>query len=78
MIIGIVVNEKGAERAIATGAVRRLGFPYSISPSFWQRNQRQTQKESLRDAGGDSEAGAAGGQAGGGVCLDGVWESLWG
>ena len=34
MMIGIVVNERGAERAIATGAVRRLGFPYSISATF--------------------------------------------
>src|SRR3981081_3548010 len=40
-IIGIVVNEKGAERAIATEAVRTLGFPYSISPTFLENNQRQ-------------------------------------
>jgi len=46
-IIGIVVNKKGAERAIATGAVTTLGFPYSISPEFLQRNQRQTPEESL-------------------------------
>jgi hydroxymethylglutaryl-CoA lyase len=46
-IIGIVVNAKGAERAIATGAVRTLGFPYSISEEFLWRNQRQTQDESL-------------------------------
>jgi len=46
-IIGIVVNKKGAERAIATGAVSTLGFPYSISPTFLQRNQRQTPEESL-------------------------------
>ena len=46
-IIGIVVNEKGAERAIKTGAVRTLGFPYSISPEFLRRNQKQTQQESL-------------------------------
>lgn len=45
--IGIVVNEKGAERAIATEAVRTLGFPYSISPTFLQRNQHQTPEESL-------------------------------
>lgn len=45
-IIGIVVNEKGADRAIATGAVRTLGYPYSISESFLQRNQRQTRAES--------------------------------
>jgi len=46
-IIGIVVNEKGAERAIATGAVQTLGFPYSISPEFLKRNQRQTPEEAL-------------------------------
>jgi hydroxymethylglutaryl-CoA lyase len=45
-IIGIVVNEKGAERAIQTGAVRTLGFPYSISPEFLRRNQHQTQEAS--------------------------------
>ena len=46
-IIGIVVNEKGAERAIATKSVRTLGFPYSISPGFLERNQHQTPEESL-------------------------------
>src|ERR1700750_936434 len=30
-IIGIVVNEKGAQRAIAPETVSTLGFPYSIS-----------------------------------------------
>jgi hydroxymethylglutaryl-CoA lyase len=46
-IIGIVVNEKGAERAVETGAVATLGFPYSISPGFLKRNQNQTPEESL-------------------------------
>src|SRR6185295_10563797 len=46
-IIGIVVNEKGAERAIATGAVRTLGFPYSVSPTFLRRNQKQSPEENL-------------------------------
>jgi hydroxymethylglutaryl-CoA lyase len=46
-IIGIIVNKKGADRAIATGAVSTLGFPYSVSPTFLQRNQRQTPEESL-------------------------------
>jgi hydroxymethylglutaryl-CoA lyase len=46
-IIGIVVNEKGAERAIATDAVRTLGFPYSISPTFLKNNQNQTLDESI-------------------------------
>src|ERR1700741_3760574 len=40
-IIGIVVNEKGAQRAIATEAVRTLGFPYSVSPTFLEKNQKQ-------------------------------------
>jgi isopropylmalate/homocitrate/citramalate synthase len=44
-IIGIVVNEKGAERAIATGAVTTLGFPYSISETFLRRNQNQSPEE---------------------------------
>ena len=46
-IIGIVVNARGAERAVATGAVQTLGFPYSISPQFLDRNQRQTPEEAL-------------------------------
>jgi hydroxymethylglutaryl-CoA lyase len=46
-IIAIVVNEKGAERAIATGAVRTLGFPYSTSPEFLRRNQHQTSEQAL-------------------------------
>jgi len=46
-IIGIVVNKKGAERAIATGAVTTVGFPYSVSPEFLHRNQRQTPERSL-------------------------------
>src|SRR5213080_2175079 len=41
-IIGIVVNEKGAERAIATGAVSTLGYPCSISETFLRRNQNQS------------------------------------
>jgi hydroxymethylglutaryl-CoA lyase len=46
-IIGIVVNEKGAERAIATGAVTTLGFPCSISATFLQRNQNQSLDENF-------------------------------
>jgi hydroxymethylglutaryl-CoA lyase len=44
-IIGIVVNEKGAERAIATGRVSTLGYPYSISETFLRRNQNQSRAE---------------------------------
>jgi hydroxymethylglutaryl-CoA lyase len=48
-IIGIVVNEKGAQRAIATEAVRTLGFPYSISPTFLENNQRQTLEDAIEE-----------------------------
>src|ERR1700756_212789 len=60
-IIGIVVNEKGAERAIATNAVRTLGFPYSISPTFLQNNQNQTPEEAIEEL---EKIGKVGGDAG--------------
>src|SRR5215472_17394869 len=46
-IIGIVVNQKGAERAIATEAVHTLGFPYSVSPTFLERNQNQSLEQAI-------------------------------
>jgi hydroxymethylglutaryl-CoA lyase len=46
-IIGIVVNEKGAQRAIATNAVSTLGFPYSISETFLRKNQNQSAEDAL-------------------------------
>ena len=46
-IIGIVVNEKGVERAIATEAVQTVGFPYSVSPMFLKKNANQTLEEAM-------------------------------
>ena len=46
-IIGIVVNEKGAQRAIETQAVNTLGFPYSISETFLRKNQNQSAEDAL-------------------------------
>src|SRR6476661_488663 len=46
-IIGIVVNQKGAERAIETKAVSTLGFPYSISETFLRKNQNQSPEDAL-------------------------------
>jgi hydroxymethylglutaryl-CoA lyase len=48
-IIGIVVNEKGAQRAVKTEKVRTVGFPYSISPTFLQNNQRQTLEDAIEE-----------------------------
>lgn len=45
-IIGIVVNEMGMERALATPGVTTLGYPYSISAHFRQANARMTRAES--------------------------------
>ena len=46
-IIGIVVNEKGVERAIATEAVQTVGFPYSVSPMFLRKNANQSLEEAV-------------------------------
>ena len=48
-IIGIVVNEKGAQRAIDTQAVATLGFPYSISETFLRKNQNQSPENALEE-----------------------------
>ena len=48
-IIGIVVNEKGAQRAIDSEAVSTLGFPYSISETFLRKNQNQSFEQALEE-----------------------------
>ena len=48
-IIGIVVNERGAQRAIETQAVSTLGFPYSISETFLRKNQNQSPEDALEE-----------------------------
>jgi hydroxymethylglutaryl-CoA lyase len=60
-IIGIVVNERGAQRAVETKAVSTLGFPYSISPTFLQNNQRQTLEDAIEEL---EKVGKIGGDAG--------------
>jgi hydroxymethylglutaryl-CoA lyase len=45
-IIGIVVNEKGLERALATPGVTTIGYPYSISAYFRRANANMTRAES--------------------------------
>jgi hydroxymethylglutaryl-CoA lyase len=42
-----VVNARGAERAVESGRVTTLVFPYSISPQFLERNQRQSPEDAL-------------------------------
>lgn len=45
-IIGIVVNDKGLERALATPGVTTIGYPYSISAYFRRANANMTRAES--------------------------------
>jgi len=45
-IIGIVVNEKGLERALATPGVTTIGYPYSISAYFRRANANMSRGES--------------------------------
>jgi hydroxymethylglutaryl-CoA lyase len=45
-MIGIVVNEKGVERALRTPGVTTLGYPYSISANFRRQNANMSLAES--------------------------------
>jgi hydroxymethylglutaryl-CoA lyase len=47
-IIGIVVNEKGLGRALATPGVTTIGYPYSISAYFRRANANMTREESRK------------------------------
>jgi hydroxymethylglutaryl-CoA lyase len=47
-IIGIVVNERGLERALATPGVSTIGYPYSISAYFRRANANMSRDESRR------------------------------
>ncbi len=72
-IIGIVVNEKGAERAQASGAVTTLGYPFSISETFLRRNQNQSPNDNRAVL----EAIAQSRTRPRGLYFDGVRKSLW-
>jgi hydroxymethylglutaryl-CoA lyase len=45
-IIGIVVNERGLARALATPGVTTIGYPYSISAYFRRANANRSRDES--------------------------------
>jgi hydroxymethylglutaryl-CoA lyase len=45
-IIGVVVNEKGVERALAAPGVTTLGYPYSVSAYFRRANANMSRAES--------------------------------
>lgn len=46
-LLVIVANERGAAEAVQYDQVSYLGFPFSVSPTFQQRNTNSTPEESL-------------------------------
>jgi len=47
-LLVIVANKRGAEEAVKYDSINYLGFPFSISPTFQQRNINSTIEESLK------------------------------
>ena len=47
-LLSIVANVRGAEEAIAFDEITYLGFPFSISPTFQQKNTNSSIEESLK------------------------------
>ena len=47
-LLAIIANKRGAEDACALGEIRYLGFPFSISETFQQRNTNSSIEESLK------------------------------
>jgi hydroxymethylglutaryl-CoA lyase len=47
-LLAIVANLRGAEDAVQFDEITYLGFPFSISPTFQQRNTNSTMEESLQ------------------------------
>ncbi len=46
-LLAIVANTRGAHEALAFEQITQLGFPFSISPTFQQRNTNKTIEASL-------------------------------
>jgi hydroxymethylglutaryl-CoA lyase len=46
-LLAIVANKRGAEEAVVYGEITYLGFPFSISPTFQERNTNSSIEESL-------------------------------
>lgn len=47
-LLAIVANERGAEQAAGYEGIRYLGFPFSVSETFQQRNTNSSIAESLK------------------------------
>jgi hydroxymethylglutaryl-CoA lyase len=47
-LLAIVANTRGAKEAVAFDEISYLGFPFSLSPTFQQRNTNSTMEESVQ------------------------------
>jgi hydroxymethylglutaryl-CoA lyase len=47
-LLAIVANIRGAQEAVIHDAISYLGFPFSISPTFQQRNTNSSMQQSLK------------------------------
>lgn len=47
-LLAIVANQRGAEEAVAFEQIHYLGFPFSLSPTFQQRNTNSTIEEAVQ------------------------------
>jgi hydroxymethylglutaryl-CoA lyase len=47
-LLAIVANLRGAEEAVVYDAIHYLGFPFSISPTFQQRNTNSSIEEAVK------------------------------
>jgi hydroxymethylglutaryl-CoA lyase len=47
-LLAIVANIRGAQEAVIHDAISYLGFPFSISPTFQQRNTNSSMEQSLK------------------------------
>ena len=46
-LLAIIANVRGAEEAVQFDAIHYLGFPFSISPTFQQKNTNSSMEESV-------------------------------
>ncbi|HNP00365.1 MAG TPA: hydroxymethylglutaryl-CoA lyase, partial [Ferruginibacter sp.] len=46
-LLAIIANERGAQDAVAYDEIRYLGFPFSVSETFQQRNTNSSIEQSL-------------------------------
>ena len=65
-LLAIVANVRGAQEAVVHDEISYLGFPFSISPTFQQRNTNSSIGQSLERVEGISD-----------LHLDGLWQYLW-